>query len=77
MTIYVAVKETDKERLLGAYSRLDDAYRALKEQTRALKEQTDVRPLSYVRQAFKNGQPYALLGVSHQILYKLYRFKEK
>lgn len=70
MSIYVAVKETDKERLLGAYSRLDDAYRALK-------EQTDVRPLSYVRQAFKNGQPYVLLGVSHQILYKLYRFKEK
>lgn len=70
MTIYVAVKETDKERLLGAYSRLDDAYRALK-------EQTDVRPLFYVRQAFKNGQPYALLGVSHQTLYKLYRFKEK
>lgn len=70
MSIYVAVKETDEERLLGAYSRLDDAYRALK-------EQTDVRPLSYVRQAFKNGQPYVLLGVSHQILYKLYRFKEK
>ena len=70
MTIYVAVKEIDKERLLGAYSRLDDAYRALK-------EQTDVRPLSYVRQAFKNGQPYVLLGVSHQILYKLYRFEGK
>ena len=70
MTIYVAVKETDKERLLGAYSRLDDAYRALK-------EQTDVRPLSYVRQAFKSGQPYVLLGVTNQTLYKLYRFKEK
>lgn len=70
MAIYVAVKETDKECLLGAYSRLDDAYTTLK-------EQTDVRPLSYVRQAFKNGQPYVLLGVSHQTLYKLYRFKEK
>lgn len=70
MSIYVAVKETDKERLLGAYSRLDDAYRALK-------EQIDVRPLSYVRQAFKNGQPYVLLGVSHQTLYKLYRFEER
>lgn len=70
MTIYVAVKETDKERLLGAYSRLDDAYRALK-------EQTDVRSLSYVRQAFKNGQPYVLLAVSNQTLYKLYRFEEK
>lgn len=70
MSIYVAVKETDKERLLGAYSRLDDAYKALK-------EQADVRSLSYVRQAFKNGQPYVLLGVSHQTLYKLYRFKEK
>lgn len=70
MSIYVAVKETDKERLLGAYSCLDDAYKALK-------EQTDVRPLSYVRQAFKNGQPYALLGVKHQILYKLYRFEGK
>lgn len=70
MTIYVAVKETDKERLLGAYNCLDDAYRVLK-------ERTDVRPLSYVRQAFKNGQPYALLGVSHQTLYKLYRFEEK
>lgn len=70
MTIYVAVKETDKERLLGAYNCLDDAYRVLK-------EQTDVRPLSYVRQAFKNGQPYALLGVSHQTLYKLYRFEGK
>ena len=70
MTIYVAVKETDKERLLGAYNCLDDAYRALK-------EQIDIRPLSYVRQAFKNGQPYALLGVSHQTLYKLYRFEEK
>lgn len=58
MTIYVAVKETDKKRLLGAYSRLDDAYAALK-------EQTDVRSLFYVRQAFKNGQPYALLGVSN------------
>lgn len=70
MAIYVAVKETDKGRLLGAYSRLDDAYKVLK-------EQTDVRPMSYVRQAFKNGQPYALLGVSHQVLYKLYRFEEK
>lgn len=70
MAIYVAVKETDKERLLGAYSRLDDAYKVLK-------EQTDVRPMSYVRQAFKNGQPYALLGVKNQTLYKLYRFKEK
>lgn len=70
MTIYVAVKETDKERLLGAYSRLDDAYRAFK-------EHTDVRPLFYVRQAFKNGQPYVLLGVANQILYKLYRFEEK
>lgn len=70
MTIYVAVKETDKECLLGAYSRLDHAYSAFK-------EQTDVRPLSYVRQAFKNGQPYALLGVKHQTLYKLYRFEEK
>ena len=70
MTIYVAVKETDKERLLGAYSCLDDAYRALK-------EQTDVRSLSYVRQAFKNGQPYVLLAVSNQTLYKLYRFEEK
>ena len=70
MTIYVAVKETDKERLLGAYGRLDHAYNALK-------EQTYVRPLSYVRQAFKNGQPYVLLGVVNQTLYKLYRFKEK
>lgn len=70
MTIYVAVKEIDKECLLGAYSRLDDAYNALK-------AEIDVRPLSYVRQAFKNGQPYVLLGVSHQTLYKLYRFKEK
>lgn len=70
MTIYVAVKETDKERLLGAYNCLDDAYRVLK-------EQTDVRPLSCVRQAFKNGQPYALLGVKNQTLYKLYRFKER
>ena len=70
MTIYVAVKETDKERLLGAYSRLDDAYYAFK-------EQINVRSLSYVRQAFKNGQPYALLGVKNQTLYKLYRFKEK
>lgn len=70
MTIYVAVKETDKERLLGAYNCLDDAYRVLK-------EQTDVRPLSYVRQAFKNGQPYALLGVANQTLYKLYRFEER
>ena len=72
MSIYVAVKETDKERLLGAYSRLDDAYRALKEQT----DVRDVRPLSYVRQAFKNGQPYVLLGVANQTLYKLYRFEE-
>lgn len=70
MTIYVAVKETDKERLLGAYSRLDDAYNVLK-------EQIDVRPLSYVRQAFKNGQPYVLLGVANQTLYKLYRFEGK
>ena len=50
MSIYVAVKETDKERLLGAYSRLDDAYHALK-------EQTNVRPLSYVRQALKMVNP--------------------
>ena len=69
--IYVAVKETDKERLLGAYSRLSDAHASIK----AVCE--DVRPLSYVRQAFKNGQPYALLGVKNQALYKLYRFKEK
>lgn len=68
--IYVAVKETDKERLLGAYSRLNHAYSVLK-------EQTDVRPLSYVRQAFKNGQPYVLLGVANQTLYKLYRFEER
>jgi hypothetical protein len=68
--IYVAVKEREKERLLGAYSRLNHAYDALK-------EQTDVRPLSYVRQAFKNGQPYALLGVANQTLYKLYRFEER
>ena len=69
--IYVAVKETDKERLLGAYSRLSDAYASIK----VLCE--DVRPLSYVRQAFNNGQPYALLGVEHQALFKLYRFKER
>ena len=68
--IYVAVKETNKERLLGAYSRLEDAYSALK-------EQTDVRPLSYVRQAFKNGQPYVLLAVDYQALFKLYRFEER
>ena len=68
--IYVAVKERDKERLVGAYSRLNDAYNALKVNCNA-------RPLSYVRQAFKNGQPYALLGVTNQTLYKLYRFKEK
>ena len=70
MSIYVAVKETDKERLLGAYSRLDDAYSALK-------EQTDVRPMSYFQQSFKNCQPYDLLGVKNQTLYKLYRFKER
>lgn len=69
--IYVAVKEIDKERLLGAYSRLSDAHASIK----VLCE--DVRPLSYVQQAFKNGQPYVLLGVSNQTLYKLYRFKEK
>lgn len=69
--IYVAVKETDKERLLGAYSRLSDAHASIK----AICE--DVRPLSYIRQAFKNGQPYALLGVEHQALFKLYRFKER
>lgn len=68
--IYVAVKETNKERLLGAYSRLDDAYNILK-------AETNVRPLSYVRQAFKNGQPYVLLGVKNQTCYKLYRFKER
>lgn len=68
--IYVAVKETNKERLLGAYSCLDDAYNAFK-------EQTGVRPLSYVRQAFNNGQPYALLAVDRQALFKLYRFKER
>ena len=69
--IYVAVKERDKERLLGAYSRLSDAHASIK----VLCE--DVRPLSYVRQAFNNGQPYALLGVKHQALFKLYRFKER
>lgn len=69
--IYVAVKETDKERLLGAYSCLSDAHASIK----AVCE--DARPLSYVRQAFKNGQPYALLAVDHQALFKLYRFKER
>lgn len=69
--IYVAVKETDKERLLGAYSRLSDAHASIK----AICE--DVRPLSYVSQAFKNGQPYALLAVDYQALYKLYRFEER
>lgn len=69
--IYVAVKEREKERLLGAYSRLSDAHASIK----VLCE--DIRPLSYVRQAFNNGQPYALLGVEHQALFKLYRFKER
>lgn len=69
--IYVAVKETDKERLLGAYSRLSDAHASIK----AVCE--DVRSLSYVRQAFKYGQPYVLLGVDHRALYKLYRFEER
>ena len=69
--IYVAVKEMDKGRLLGAYSRLSDAYASIK----ALCE--DVRPLSYVKQAFKNGQPYALLAVDYQALFKLYRFEER
>lgn len=69
--IYVAVKETDKGRLLGAYSRLSDAHASIK----VICE--DVRPLFYIRQAFKNGQPYVLLGVANQTLYKLYRFEEK
>lgn len=69
--IYVAVKETDKERLLGAYSCLSDAYASIKVVCKG------VRPLSYVRQAFKNGQPYALLSVEHQALFKLYRFEER
>lgn len=69
--IYVAVKETDKERLLGAYSRLSDAHASIKAAC------DDVRPLSYVRQAFKNGQPYALLAVKDQALFKLYRFEER